>query len=691
MFIKWLIFCCIGPILFAALSTPAYGQAWSGLLSPSRATDWSKAGVQGGIPSASWAQCGSTIAAYGSSGSPGSPSTIQTAINNCTANHYVQLGAGNFYLSGSIYFQGRSNIEIRGMGANSTFIYFYGNTGVGGDNCGGYFGTICFESSDVMYPGQISNTTTWTAGYTQGATQITLSNVCPNVCLTIGNPVILTQQTTPTDAGGVLEVDADTGGHPFVAPGNGGPYSGQGSNSYPGRDQSHVYMVTGCNGSTTAGTACSGSNVAVTIDPPLIEGNWAASLAPEAFWASHPSRNVGVQDVSIDGTNNGCSVGNGYGVFIQNTADAWVQGVRDVNECRTHIGIQMSARVSIRNNYIFLARDSTSTSYGFECWGASDSLWENNITQAIANPYMFNEGCGGNVIAYNYSINDYFSAPGWHLVMAADHAVNDDYNLYEGNVGPGFDGDAVHGTHNFDTVFRNRFSGTDAACWQSGPTNQDYASYLGATWGTCTEGLMAVQIYSDNRFFNVIGNVLGASGATTGYLNTGTAAEQYNYVLNIGVGDNHNGAVVPADPTVLQTVMLWGNCDNVHGFSAANCQFTSTNVPVAGNLASVQQPYANSVPASNTLPKSFYYSSIPSWWPATKPWPSIGPDVTGGNLSGTGGLAYTNPAEDCYSSLTGATSSGTGGPFPFDANTCYGSSVATQPPGAASGLSAAGR
>ena len=68
---------------------PSYGHAqrWSGVLAFNRATDWSTAGERGGIPSATWTQCGSTIAAYNSTGQ-----TIQTAINNCTANYYVLLG-----------------------------------------------------------------------------------------------------------------------------------------------------------------------------------------------------------------------------------------------------------------------------------------------------------------------------------------------------------------------------------------------------------------------------------------------------------------------------------------------------------------------------------------------------------------------------------------------------------------------
>src|SRR5712691_9113481 len=95
-------FCIL--LLFTSL---AYGQTWSGIVSPSRATNWSGAGVEGGIPSGSWTQCGSTIAAGASAG------TINTALSNCTANHYVLLGPGTFNLSQGLYIP-KSGIVLRG-------------------------------------------------------------------------------------------------------------------------------------------------------------------------------------------------------------------------------------------------------------------------------------------------------------------------------------------------------------------------------------------------------------------------------------------------------------------------------------------------------------------------------------------------------------------------------------------------
>ena len=84
---------------------------WTGVVDPSRASDWSRPGVLGGIPSGTWTQCGSTLA------SSSSAATINSAIAGCSANQYVQLGAGTFSLSAGIDFAAKSNVVLRGYGS----------------------------------------------------------------------------------------------------------------------------------------------------------------------------------------------------------------------------------------------------------------------------------------------------------------------------------------------------------------------------------------------------------------------------------------------------------------------------------------------------------------------------------------------------------------------------------------------
>ena len=142
--------------IMLCLAGIARGQQWSGVLSTSRATDWSQAGIPGGIPSGSWTQCGPTIAPYGSSGAYASPSTIVNAINHtgagyttCGSNTYVLLGAGDFYLSSGIRNVGVNNTELRGSGPTQTRLHFSnGATCQGGNGSCGTVQSRVFGSSN---------------------------------------------------------------------------------------------------------------------------------------------------------------------------------------------------------------------------------------------------------------------------------------------------------------------------------------------------------------------------------------------------------------------------------------------------------------------------------------------------------------------------------------------------------------
>jgi hypothetical protein len=117
----------------------------------------------------------------------------------------------------------------------------------------------------------------------------------------------------------------------------------------------------------------------------------------------------------------------------------------------------------------------------------------------------------------------------------------------------------------------------------------------------------------------------------------------------------------------VSTLMRWGNYDTVNGA----VRFVASEVPTGLAL------YANPLP-SQTLPASLYLGAKPGWWPAAKPWPAIGPDVTGGNIANVAGHAYTIPAQDCFASM-GGPADGTGAFLTFNAATCYGTASSKAP------------
>src|SRR5882762_1332410 len=104
--LQWLL------LFFIILCHPlrSSAQAWSGILDPSRAIDWSVSGlgIPGGIPNRT-TNCATL--------SPGATSSqIDSAIASCPSGQVVFLNAGTYLLSSGITFNGHSNVTLRGAG-----------------------------------------------------------------------------------------------------------------------------------------------------------------------------------------------------------------------------------------------------------------------------------------------------------------------------------------------------------------------------------------------------------------------------------------------------------------------------------------------------------------------------------------------------------------------------------------------
>ena len=643
----------------------AYAQPWAGIINPSRAVDWTQAGIPGGIPNRT-TQCGSTIAAYN-----GSAATINTAITNCASGQYVSLGAGTFNLSSGINFGGKNNVTLRGQGANSTFLVF---TGAG---AGYYNAAVSMEPTSLNEGNDAEqNVCDWTAGYTPGTNVITLAN-CGSTTpaagslsnLKVGSILILDQLDEAADTGtiwnclaGVSEGGTQCANNPV---GSGGEARHDGTcNSSPTmcyRSHQQGVLVTAINGSN------------ITISPPLYMPNWRASQKPQAEFATSPISGAGIENVSIDATNSGSL----ETILIGNCDQCYVSGVRSLDANRSHVRIMYSTRYVIQSNYFYENQSHATVSYGVEMFGGWNGLIVNNIFQQSTDSEPSCSGaCEGNVIAYNFDIDNVYDTAGWMQAGNYLHASGTAYNLWEGNVGPGYNADDVHGTHHFDTVFRNYLIGNQqAGCGGPGVN-------------TCTAQTVPIILQAGARYFNIIGNVLGQVGFHNNYTcsaqSTASCSAGSTSIYTIGYSGNGgqqvssvNGfcsnvnctATGAFDPQVTAYLMRWGNYDTVHGAT----QWNSAEIP------SGVSPYGNAVPSSQTLPASFYFSAKPSWWSGTAPYPAIGPDVTGG--TGPGGHAYVIPAQSCYLSAMNGPANGTGNALSFNAGSCYGGGGASQPPG----------
>ena len=253
-------------------------------------------------------------------------------------------------------------LSCAGMGADQTTLAFTGSV-----SCGGTSSSICLRSSDVNWKSGVSNSANWTAGYAKNATTITLAN---STNLKVGNPLILDQTDSTQDDGSILVTDSTTTGS-FTSPGIAGPYSLQGNGGgaqRSGRQQEQIVTVTQCDSNTTAGHACS-SGTNITIDPGLYMPNWASGNSPQGWWATTPALHEGLEDLTVDSTNNSGAVG----VEVFNCLNCWVARMRGIDSSRAHIPLQYSARATVRDSYFFLTQNMSTSSYGFESYSGSDA------------------------------------------------------------------------------------------------------------------------------------------------------------------------------------------------------------------------------------------------------------------------------------------------------------------------------
>jgi hypothetical protein len=693
------------------LSIGAHAQNWSTFLDSSRAVDWSGAGFT--IPNyATPCATQPTLTANSAGAASANTTAIQNALASCDATHnVVNLPAGTYYIAG-LTFGSQGYQVLRGAGssapanvcaAGSTCLIITANVG-----CSGIQAGICMLGPSYTYGGSASaqppsgaRQCSWTSGYSQGTTSITL-NSCgsgnPGANgLSVGQQIILDQANDLTDNGGIYMCDSytsSTAGGGSCTVNDGSPTNADGRRlAISGKtytySQKQIAIITSVSGSGTG-------PYTVGIAPGVYFNNIRPSQNPGA-WFPGTLVNEGIENVYLDGTSTSVST-----IQVAGCYQCWVKGISSYNAARAHVFANLSSHTVVRDSYFFQSQSHSEESYTVEFESTSADLVENNIMQQLTNPIM-SGNTSGSVIGYNLAIGGVYVTSNYLQSSYASHNAGNDMDLYEGNNLLNIATDDTWGASNTETYFRNFL-----AAWQLQSTGPHYN----------TQSFIA---RSFSRAHNLIGNVLGQPGyhntyesyatSTTGGVNQNSLGTSIYSLGWTGVAESTAGtcATPGCDAVVRPTLMRWGNWDVVNSAT----QWNSTEASPAA-VAYVNANFTSSYFGSlaRTLPASLYYGSTPSWWPSGKNWPPIGPDVTAGNVgtcSGTyngaqavsssqctGGALSTAwashstsiPAQDCYLSVMGGPPDGTGSMLSFDANTCYTGSAGTNPPAAPTGLSA---
>jgi hypothetical protein len=465
--------------------------------------------------------------------------------------------------------------------------------------------------------------------------------------------------------------------------------------------QQQVVWVTSVSGPDGSGNYTVGISPGVYFNNIRTHSEWDPATYPGNYypgaWWSDLVQNDGLENLTVDHS----QTADDTAITLYDCYQCWVRNVRSLYAARAHILVHQSMYPVIRDNYLYGAQTAEQKSYAIETWEASGLLIENNIIQQATEPVIFGQ-YSGSVVGYNYTVSHGFIGSTCVSHMSYSHGGGAEMNLMEGNTTVGIESDDWWGSNDLGTLFRNTLSG-----WQSGKT--------------CAT--IPIELNSYARAFNAVGNVLGQpayhstyeayASSISGGVNLGNADASI-YTLGT-TGNNGNGNCVGSqgstctppstncmcDSAVRATLMRWGNYDTVTG----GTKWDSTEAsPAAVSYinANFSSSYFSSL--AQTLPNSLYYTSKPSWWPATKAWPPIGPDVSSGNLgicSGTyagaqatasgqctgGGwssawAAHANsiPAQDCYLNVMNGPPDGTGNVLNFDASLCYASSARPAPP-----------
>jgi hypothetical protein len=595
---KTLLLCSL---ILLCLSTPAHAQLWSGIIDPSRAVDWSQAGVTGGIPNRT------TICA---TLSPGAGTTqINAAIAACPAGQVVFLSAGRYTITGGINFSGKSNVTLRGAGPDQTTLAF-----IGADGCLGRTADICIQGSSNIYNGNVpaGNIHNWTAGYAKGTTVITLDSVSG---ITVGMILVLDQLDDTSDTGWIFVKQAA----PYQT--GGGESIGRGGN----RAQEQLVKVTAINGTN------------VTITPGLYMPNWRSSQAPQAwFWGTvaQTAAGDGVENMTLDHSGSTGSAG----IEFDTAYNGWVKNVRSLNSNRDHVWAIMAAHVTVQDSYFYGTQGQSSLSYGVESFPGGDMLVQNNIFQHVTTPILFGEAVG-NVVAYNYGIDMFNNSTYMYEAFYASHHGAAGMNLFEGNITNGFGVEMSHGTSNLITVFRNGFSGKD----------------LGDTQNT-----IPVLNQSYQRYSNIIGNVLGTSGYHLNYEDSAGAAgvtgdiDHSIYSIGYTSGGEGYATGLPYDAYTYSTMYRWGNFD----YATNTVRWLSAEVP-SGQFVPSTHILPNSLFLSS---KPSWWGTMP--WPAIGPDVTGGQDPSGHVYDIPAIACYKVSAKDITGILTFNANTCYGNTFP---------------------------
>jgi chitodextrinase len=519
---------------------------------------WERAGVEGGIPERMTICADVTKAPYHASntGDVSAVSAIQRAIDSCPGDQVVFVPPGAYKIDSRIEIS--KPVVLRGAGSSTVFQVSAGTA-------------ILMQSRRMPWPPPKNNPayfTDVTGGAMRGSTSVTVANAAS---VAAGNMIMVDEEDDPA----------------LVWAKNGGSF----------RSRASMHMVGSTNGNT------------ITFRPPL---PISYTRSPRLSWFPDAVQNAGIEDIKFIGD------GSKPVEFIKifSAWNVWVKGSEFANMPSKTVVVGWSGHVELRKNHL---RDQTNggpNSEGLDFLADVNwSLIVDNICVAAGYPQI-NIGDGGaganfsggfgNVIAYNYCVDSFYTDPPTspnHGKMTADigtnHSPHAQYTLVEGNVMSKFGSDAYHGSGSHSMLLRNVITGRNR--WEHA-TNR-----------------IAVQIDRKNTYYSIIGNVLGETGAPASMEYADTSGWRGSAIYRLGFPDMGNDRFSGTYPP-LAIPNAGGGPRDLY-VDRNNTKYGTTLIEGNWNSVSGKQDWTID---PTRIPSSLFLTSKPDWF-GDLAWPPVDP------------------------------------------------------------------
>ncbi len=174
--------------------------------------------------------------------------------------------------------------------------------------------------------------------------------------------------------------------------------------------------------------------------------------------------NVGIECLAIERVDN-TAPQQSSSIFFRYAQHCWVRGVETFKSTFAHICAEFSTNISVQSSYLHHAFEYGGGGRGYGVvlqFATGECLIEDNTFERLRHSMLLQAGANGNVFAYNYSFDPYWSDsnPLVPSDAAGDIVLHGNYpyaNLFEHNICQNIVIDNSHGPNGpFNTLFRNR-------------------------------------------------------------------------------------------------------------------------------------------------------------------------------------------------------------------------------------------